>query len=98
MVARPFQRITIKRRHVGLVVHEPLGLAGSAEPELAASAGNISWCRATAQAMERSLKGSFAEARARYEALLAEFPGDKAARLMRDVAAREIDLSEDRVS
>jgi len=49
VVARPLQRVTVKGRYAGLVVYELLGLAGSADPELEASARDISRCRATAE-------------------------------------------------
>jgi hypothetical protein len=46
-------------------------------------------CRMTTKAMACLTDGRVAEARDRYDELLAEFPDDKVARLMRDVLGRQ---------
>jgi uncharacterized membrane-anchored protein len=52
-------------------------------------------CRMTTAAMACLISRRFAEARGRYEELLAEFPDDKVARLMRDVAAHQAGKRDD---
>jgi adenylate cyclase len=92
VVARPLQRLSVKGRHGEFLVYELLGVAGSVDPELKADEWDIARCRMTTKAMECLSNGLVAEARDRYEALLAEFPDDNVARLMRDVAARQVGI------
>jgi class 3 adenylate cyclase len=90
VVARPLQRLSVKGRHAEFLVYELLGIIGSNDPELRASERDVVRCRLTMKAMACLTGGNFAEARDCYEELLAEFPDDKVARLMRDFAARQI--------
>jgi class 3 adenylate cyclase len=96
VVARPLQRLSVKGRHAEFVVYELLGIAGSVDPELRAGERDIVRCRLTMKAMACLTAGNFAEARDRYEELLAEFPDDKVARLMCDFAARQVGARQQR--
>jgi adenylate cyclase len=89
VVARPLQRLSVKGRHGEFLVYELCGVAGSVDPELKAGERDIVRCRMTTKAMECLTEGRVAEARDRYEELLAEFPDDKMARLMREVLVRQ---------
>jgi adenylate cyclase len=89
VVARPLQRLSVKGRRGEFLVYELLGVADSVDPELKAGERDIVRCRMTTTAMECLTDGRVAEARGRYEELLAEFPDDKVARLMRDVLGRQ---------
>ena len=90
VVARPLQRLSVKGRHGEFLVYELLGVAGSVDPELKVGESDIVRCRMTTKAMACFADGRVAEARDRYEELLAEFPDDKVAQLMRDVVARQV--------
>jgi hypothetical protein len=92
VVARPLQRVAVKGRRAELLVFELFGIVGSIDPETQASDRDILLCRMTTEAMGFLVREMFAEARDRYEALLEQFPTDKAARQLRDVAAREADM------
>jgi adenylate cyclase len=89
VVARPLQRLSVKGRHGEFLVYELLGVAGSVDPELKAGESDTALCRMTTKAMACLTDGRVAEARDRYDELLAEFPDDKVARLMRDVLGRQ---------
>jgi len=89
VVARPLQRLSVKGRHGEFLVYELRGIAGSDDPELRASERDVMLCRMTTTAMACLASGRVAEARSHYEELLADFPADKAAMLMRDFAAKQ---------
>jgi hypothetical protein len=89
VVARPLQRLSVKGRQGEFLVYELVGVTGSVDPELKAGEKEIVQCRMTTKAMELLTDGRVAEARDRYEELLAEFPDDKVARLMRDALGRQ---------
>ncbi len=95
VVARPLQRLSVKGRRGEFLVYELLGIAGSDDPELKAGERDVVRCRMTTAAMACLISRRFAEARDRYEELLAEFPDDKVARLMRDVAAHRAGKRDD---
>ena len=93
MVAPPLQRRSVKGRQGEFVVYELLGVAGSVDPELKADERDLVRCRMTTMAMACFTDGRVADARDRYEELLAEFPDEKVARLMRDVLGRRVGVS-----
>jgi hypothetical protein len=89
VVARPLQRLSVKGRHGEFLVYELLGIAGSDDPELKAGERDIARCKMTTMAMACLTSGDVAQALDLYEKLLAEFPDDTVARLMRDHATRQ---------
>jgi adenylate cyclase len=89
VVARPLQRLSVKGRQGEFLVYELVGVTGSVDPELKAGEKEIVRCRMTTKAMACLTDGRVAQARDRYDELLAEFPDDKVARLMRDVLGRQ---------
>jgi class 3 adenylate cyclase len=89
VVARPLQRLSVKGRLGEFLVYELLGIAGSDDPELKAGERDIARCKMTTTAMACLTSGHLAQALDLYEKLLAEFPDDKVARLMRDHATRQ---------
>ncbi|MGQ0581397.1 MAG: adenylate/guanylate cyclase domain-containing protein [Reyranella sp.] len=84
VVARPLQRLAVKGRRGQLLVYELFGLIGSTDADLKAEESDIVRCQMTSATMAHLTEGRFAEARDCYEKLLAQFPDDKVARLMRD--------------
>ena len=88
VVARAVRGCAVKGRVTEIMVYELLGIAGSSDPETRASESDILLSRLTTEAMECLVRERFAEARDRYDALLEQFPTDKAARQLRDVAAQ----------
>jgi class 3 adenylate cyclase len=90
VVARPLQRLSVKGRHGEFLVYELLGLVGTDDAELRASERDVLKCRMTTEAMACVTDGNFVRAHDRYEELLAEFPDDKMALLMRDFTAQEV--------
>jgi adenylate cyclase len=82
VVSRPLELLSVRGRSGRFVIHELLGIAGSDDPELAASTGDVRLCELTAAAWEAAARGDAVEARRRYEAMQAEFPHDPVARHM----------------
>jgi outer membrane protein assembly factor BamD (BamD/ComL family) len=70
------------------MVHELLGIAGSDDPELAASADDVRLSALTAAAWSALASGDAVEAHRRYEAVQAAFPHDPVARHMLAHAAK----------
>jgi adenylate cyclase len=89
VVARPLQRVSVKGRHGELLVYELLGIVGAGDAELQASERDVLKSHMTADAMASVIDGNFVDAHDRYERLLAEFPDDKVALLMRDFTAQQ---------
>jgi adenylate cyclase len=82
VVSRPLELLSVRGRSGRFVIHELLGIAGSDDPELATSAGDVRLCELTADAWEAAARGDAVEARRRYEAMQTEFPHDPVARHM----------------
>jgi len=82
VVSRPLELLSVRGRSGRFVIHELLGIAGSDDPELAASSGELRLCELTAAAWSALAHGDAAAAQRRYEALQSEFPHDPAARHM----------------
>jgi adenylate cyclase len=79
VVSRPLELLSVRGRSGRFVIHELLGIAGSDDPELAASADDVRLCELTAAAWTALAHGDAVEARRRYEAMQVEFPHDPVA-------------------
>jgi len=80
--------LSVRGRSGRFVIHELLGIAGSDDPELAASADDVRLCELTAAAWTALAHGDAVEARRRYEAMQVEFPHDPVARHLLAHAAK----------
>ena len=90
VVARPLQRVAVKGRRAEFLVYELLGIVDSLDPETKASERDVLLSRLTTEAMECLVRGSYAEARDRYDKLLDQFPTDKVAQHLRDFAGKQV--------
>jgi adenylate cyclase len=88
VVSRPLELLSVRGRSGRFVIHELLGIAGSDDPELAASADDVRLCELTAAAWTALAHGDAVEARRRYEAMQVEFPHDPVARHLLAHAAK----------
>jgi len=88
VVCRPLELLSVRGRSGRFVIHELMGIAGSNDPELAASADEIRLCQLTAAAWAALAYGDPAEAQRRYQATLEEFPRDPVARHLLAHAAK----------
>jgi adenylate cyclase len=88
VVARPLELLSVRGRSGRFMVHELLGIAGSDDPELAASADDVRLSALTAAAWSALASGDAVEAHRRYEAVQAAFPHDPVARHMLAHAAK----------
>jgi adenylate cyclase len=80
VLSRPLELLSVRGRSGRFVIHELLGIAGSDDPELAASAEDVRLCELTTAAWATLAHGDATEAQRRYEAIQAEFPHDPVTR------------------
>jgi len=80
IVARPLRRVQVKGRKQEFMIYELLGMANSADPELAARPKDKLLSEMTSVASGYLENGDFAEAARRYQALLERFPEDAVAK------------------
>jgi class 3 adenylate cyclase len=84
IIARPIQFASVKGRESKVMVYELIGIRDTTEPELSADSKAIRLSAMTTRAMAALTAGHRAEARAKYQDILAEAPTDPVARIMFD--------------
>ena len=82
ILARPMRRVRVKGRKQDFMIYELLGIAGSADPELAPRRRDERLCALTAAASAAFEAGEFEGAADGYRELLREFPEDALAKAM----------------
>ena len=84
IIARPIQFASVKGRESKVMVYELIGIRDTTDPELSADSNAIRLSAMTTRAMAALTAGHRAEARAKYQDILAEAPTDPVARIMFD--------------
>ena len=82
ILARPMRRVRVKGRKQAFMIYELLGIAGSADPELAPRRRDERLSELTAAASAGFEAGALEAAADAYRALLREFPDDPLAKAM----------------
>ena len=82
ILARPMRRVRVKGRKQDFMIYELLGIAGSADPELAPHRRDERLCELTAAASAEFEAGEFEGAADAYREVLREFPDDPLAKAM----------------
>ena len=78
MVTRPVDRVAVKGRSEGILVHELLGEVGKVREEV------LQWRDAHAEALERYFEGDWEAAKGGFEAILEQRSGERSSALLHD--------------